>query len=204
MASARKLSALGTVLLRNEGELLPLLVPKQRIAVIGLADERSSIFHAGGSGSVEPSFVSTPLQGITDAAKVLGSEVIFDDGSCAVRAAVLAKMCDVTLVFVGTLSAEGHDRSSLSLDEGVSWQTQNEVVSAIAAVAGAKTVAVVTTPGAVLLPWSREVAAVVTNFMPGQQAGNAIADILFGHVNPSGKLPVTFPNKEKTDEEVFF
>lgn len=57
---------------------------------------------------------------------------------------------------------------------------------------------VVTAPGAVLLPWSRRVAAVVTNFMPGQQAGNAIADVLFGHVNPSGKLPVTFPNSAWT------
>ena len=72
----------------------------QRVAVIGLADEKA-IYHAGGSGSVEPSFVSTPLQGITDAAKALGSQVTFDDGSCALRAAALAKTSDVVLVFVG-------------------------------------------------------------------------------------------------------
>jgi len=84
----------------------------------------------------------------------------------------------------------------LSLDVGTDWTGQNEVVSRVAVYAGQKTVVVVTTPGAVLLPWSQEVAAVVTNFMPGQQAGNAIADVLFGKVNPSGKLPLTFPNSE--------
>lgn len=195
VASARKLSGLGTVLLRNEGQLLPLRKTGQRVAVIGLADEKA-IYHAGGSGSVEPSFVSTPLQGITDAAKALGSQVTFDDGSCALRAAALAKTSDVVLVFVGTLSAEGSDRGSLSLDVGVDWHSQNALVAAVALAAGAKTAVVVTTPGAVLLPWSREVAAIVSNFMPGQQAGNAIADILFGHVNPSGKLPLTFPNHD--------
>jgi beta-glucosidase len=55
---------------------------------------------------------------------------------------------------------------------------------------------VVTTPGAILMPWSKSVKGILTNFLPGQQAGNAIADVLFGDVNPSAKLPLTFPNKE--------
>ena len=195
VTSARKLAALGTVLLRNEGHLLPIGQPLQKIrkiAVIGLAGS-NAIYHAGGSGSVEPSFVSTPLEGISQAAKLFGATVLFDDGACSQRAAGLAQQSDVTIVFLGTLSSEGSDRGSLSLDVGIPWQKQNELVDAIAA-QSTETVVVVTTPGAVLLPWSQKVKAILTNFMPGQQAGNAIADILFGHVNPSGKLPLTFPN----------
>jgi beta-glucosidase len=69
------------------------------------------------------------------------------------------------------------------------------MVSAVAA-ANPRTVVVASVPGAILMPWSTEVAGILTNFMPGQQAGNAITDVLFGKVNPSGKLPLTFPNME--------
>ncbi|CAE7379029.1 bglB, partial [Symbiodinium pilosum] len=197
VASARRLSAKGTVLLRNEGNILPLTRGK-RVAVIGLADAKA-IYHAGGSGSVQPSSVSTPLQGFRDAVGDSGT-VEFNCGRDVNAAVELAKQSDYAVIFVGTLSREDFDRSSLSLDVGVDWTGQNEAVSAIAAAAGEKTVVVVTTPGAVLLPWSRQVAAIITNFMPGQQAGNAVADILFGNVNPSGKLPVTFPNRDNETE----
>lgn len=72
---------------------------------------------------------------------------------------------------------------------------QNAMVSAVAA-SNEKTIVVASVPGAILMPWSGSVAAILTNFMPGQQAGNAIADVLFGKVNPSAKLPITMPNKE--------
>ena len=78
-------------------------------------------------------------------------------------------------------------------------KNQNALVAAVAK-ASASTVVVASVPGAVVLPWVHEVAAVVTNFLPGQQGGNAIADVLFGAVNPSGRLPLTFPNKENETE----
>ena len=120
--------------------------------------------------------------------------------------------CDGQVVFVATLSHEGGDRGSLSLDVGCVPDTrpgrqgvgtpcvgnanaQNAMVSAIAA-AQPNTVVVMSVPGAVLTPWADEVPAIVTNFMPGQAAGSAIADILFGKVNPSARLPLTFPNTD--------
>jgi len=185
VASARRLSSLSTVLLKNEGGVLPL--PQGRhLAVIGLADASAPV-HAGGSGSVVPSFIATPLEGVRMAAGA-GAKVDFCNGSDVQAAVNFAKQADFTIVFVGTLSGEGSDRKSLSLDSDALVQAVSQVSS--------KVVVVASIPGAILMPWSGDVAAILTNFMPGQQAGNAIADVLFGKVNPSGKLPVTFPNIE--------
>jgi len=97
-----------------------------------------------------------------------------------------------------TLSSEGADQPSLSLDDacaGAGCNAQNALVEAVAA-ANAKTAVVMSVPGAVLTPWRTRVGALLTNFMPGQQAGHAIADVLFGKVNPSARLPLTFPAAE--------
>jgi len=191
--SARRLAAASTVLLKNEGGLLPLAKTGKKIAVIGLASD-NTVVHGGGSGSVVPSFISTPLAGIT--AAVNGQGVTYNAGKDDVAAAAAAaKAADVAIVFVATLSHEGGDRASLSLDDGGPTNNQNALVAAIAA-AQPNTIVVVTTPGAILMPWSKSVKAIVTNFLPGQQAGNAIADVIFGAVNPSAKLPLTMPNKE--------
>ena len=109
--------------------------------------------------------------------------VTYNDGKDTSAAAAAAKAADVAIVFVATLSHEGGDRASLSLDDGGPANNQNALVAAVAA-AQPNTVVVVTTPGAILMPWSKSVKAIVTNFLPGQQAGNAIADVLFGAVNP--------------------
>ena len=58
-----------------------------------------------------------------------------------------------------------------------------------------------TVPGAILTPWSPKVKGLLTNFMPGQQCGNAITDVLYGVVNPGAKLPLTFPNKARCRHE---
>jgi len=125
------------------------------------------------------------------------------------EAASMAAAADYAVVFAGTLSTEGADRVSLSLDDGCNpdqygqcngnVKKQNELISAVAS-ANPRTIVVLSVPGAVLMPWSNNVSAILTNFMPGQQAGNAIADILFGKVNPSARLPITFPNQENETE----
>jgi beta-glucosidase len=203
IASARSLCAASTVMLKNEQGLLPLKAGK-KIAVIGMAQATDAIVAGGGSGSVHPSWhgVSAPLDAIKTHAG--SSFTSFSDGGDINASATAAQQADVAIVFVGTFSGEGMDRQSLSLDAGrgtcgkknpVRLCHQDALVAAIAA-AQPHTVVVVATPGPVLLPWSGQVAAILTTFMCGEQIGNAVADILYGHVNPSARLPLTFPNME--------
>jgi hypothetical protein len=78
--------------------------------------------------------------------------------------------------------------------------SEDTLIQNVAKVLGKKTVVVAVTPGALLTPWRDDVGAIVTPIMPGQEYGNAIADVLCGEVNPSAKLPLTFPNKENEVE----
>jgi len=203
VASARRLSAQSTVLLKNNNGILP-LPQNKKIAIIGFGKD-GAVIHGGGSGSVVASFVSTPFDGISAQAGQ-GATITFSNGTDLDEATSIAKAADYAVVFVGTVSSEGSDRKSLSLNDGCSVhrgehqcegnnEKQNEMIVAVSQ-ANKNTIVVASVPGAILMPWSPNVAAILTNFMPGQQAGNAIADVLFGRVNPSGKLPLTFPNKE--------
>lgn len=106
------------------------------------------------------------------------------------RAASLAAAADVALVFVGLTGewdSEGQDRPGLELPGA-----QDELVTAIAAV-NPRTIVVLQSGGPVAIPWLPDVGALIEAWYPGQECGNAIADVLFGDVNPSGKLPQTFP-----------
>jgi beta-glucosidase-like glycosyl hydrolase len=111
-------------------------------------------------------------------------------GTDPTEAAAVAAAADVAIVFVSSTSSEGSDRSSLSFAD-----SQNALVDAVAKVQKG-TVVVMVNPGAVLTPWTDDVAAALTMFMPGLEMGNALSDVLYGDVNPSGRLPLTFPNKE--------
>lgn len=140
-----------------------------------------------------PSFIATPLSSFREA--YTEGEVSYCNGTDLEFCAVQAAAADVAIVFAGTLSGEGSDRLSLSLDDGIAVNNQNELITKVAQ-AQPNTVVVLSVPGAILCPWEPLVKGIVTNFMPGQQAGNAITDVLLGAVNPSAKLPITFPNME--------
>lgn len=116
-------------------------------------------------------------------------DIEYYHGTDPQAATALASSADVAICVMATSSSEGGDRGDLSLPSD-----QVSICRAVGKVK--KTVAVVITPGAVLTDWADDVDAVIVAFMPGQEEGNAIADVLFGAVNPSGKLPVTFPNIE--------
>ena len=108
------------------------------------------------------------------------------------RAAALAAESDVALLFVGTSDeweTEGHDRPDMELPG-----QQAELIEAVAA-ANPNTVVVLNTGSPISMPWLDQVAGVVQAWFAGQETGNAIADVLFGDVNPSGRLPQTFPKR---------
>eukprot|EP01127_Copromyxa_protea_P012575 TRINITY_DN3300_c0_g1_i5.p1 TRINITY_DN3300_c0_g1~~TRINITY_DN3300_c0_g1_i5.p1 ORF type:complete len:594 (+),score=128.70 TRINITY_DN3300_c0_g1_i5:106-1782(+) len=183
---AREIAAKATVLVKNNDQLLPISPKYKTIAVIGDVGEKAPIIAGGGSGHVNADSLVTPFAGISARAGE-NVKVVYAPSSPVADAVKLASAADIAIVFVGTTSHEGTDRSDLSLGNG-----QDELVAAVAAVQN-NTVVVVHTPGAVLMPWEPSVPSILVGFMPGQEDGHAIADVLFGDVNPSGKLPVTFP-----------
>jgi beta-glucosidase len=103
------------------------------------------------------------------------------------EAVTTARTADVAVVVVSDVATEGMDRSTLALPAD-----QDKLITAVAN-ANPHTIVVLNTSGAVLMPWLGKVAAVVESWYPGQTGGTALAHVLFGDANPSGKLPVTFP-----------
>jgi beta-glucosidase len=106
------------------------------------------------------------------------------------RAVEAARQADVAVVFAGEELGEGYDKIRLALPGD-----QNALIEAVAA-ANPRTVVVLHTSTAVAMPWLDKVAAVIEAWYPGQEAGSSIAAVLFGDVNPSGRLPITFPRDE--------
>ncbi len=122
----------------------------------------------------------------------LGMGMAFDPGKDdrVSRAVQVARRCDVALVFAGypeAYESEGMDRPSMDL-----MGKQNELIAAVAA-ANPRTAVVLNTGAPVTMPWVDKVPAVLLAYYPGVENGNAVASVLLGKVNPSGKLPVSFP-----------
>lgn len=183
-ARSRAIADAGVVLLKNSG-ILPLDPARvKKIAVLGPMAAKA-ITGGGGSSHVVPLYTVDPVQGIRDRAGS-GVNVTFDDGSDTAKAASLAKDADVAIVMVGMVDTEGRDHP-LELGEA-----QDKLVETIAA-ANPHTIVVLKTGSAVLMPWIDKVPALLEAWYPGEEDGNVVADILFGNVNPSGKLPLTFP-----------
>lgn len=140
-------------------------------------------------------YKSAPLAAIE--AKAPNATVTFVDGTNATAAATAAAKADVAIIFATQWESEGSDLPSLSLPSNTTDSynqsyDQNALITAVAA--QAKRVIVVLENGSpVLMPWVGNVHGVLETWYPGVEGGQAIADLLFGDVNPSGKLPITFP-----------
>lgn len=212
--AAERSAAAGIVLLKNDGGLLPLDASAvASIAVIG-GHADTAVLSGGGSAQVDPAggnpvpppparpgasmleiifggpvwHRSSPLDAIRALAP--SAKVVFDPGSDPLAAANLARSSAVAIVFATQPSTEGRDAENLSLPGH-----QNDLIAAVAA-ANSRTIVVLETGGPVTMPWLGRVPAVLEAWYPGIRGGQAIAAILFGRVNPSGKLPVTFPRAE--------
>lgn len=177
-------------LLSNNG-VLPLDAAKLgSMAVIGPGAD--NVASGGGSATTVPYSTVTPLQGLTQRAGP-GVQVRHDDGSDQARAAAVAQESDVAVVVVtketrGSLTDDACIRLQCSQNE----PDQDALIEAVAA-ANPNTIVVLQTPGPVLTPWRDSVAATLEAWYPGQEAGTALARVLFGDVDPGGRLPVTFP-----------
>jgi beta-glucosidase len=183
---ARTAAEEGTVLLRNDRAVLPLdAATTTSIAVIG---PYATTAHPGGAGSsqVIARQAVAPASGIATRAGAM-TAVRTDDGSDPTRAAALAAGSDVAVVVVGDTSREGADRSAMSLPAG-----QDALIDRVAA-ANPDTVVVLNTGGPVTMPWLPKVSTLLETWYPGEQNGTALARVLFGDVDPSGRLPMTFP-----------
>lgn len=192
------------VLLKNAGHLLPLDKDTlHSIAVIGshadvgvLSGGGSAQVDAPGGNAIHPHaggaswgevvyFPSSPLRYIREHARA--ARVAFNAGEDIASAVALARKSEVAIVFVNQPMHEGMDRPTLALPGN-----QDALVSAVAA-ANPRTLVVLETGGPVSMPWAGKVAGIVEAWYPGIGGAQALADLLFGNVDFSAKLPVTFP-----------
>jgi beta-glucosidase len=218
--AGRKIAQEGIVLLKNEKQLLPIPAGKyNKIAVIGENAVRSLVI-GGGSSSLKVAYEVSPLEGLI--AKYGKDHVVQSLGYASgpsmygreaksklnadslVAAAVdVAKNADVVL-FVGGLNknhfqdCEGGDRKSLDLPFD-----QDKLIEALLKV-NKNVVIVMLSGNAVAMPWVDKVPAIVQGWYLGSEAGNALTDVISGDVNPSGKLPFSFPKKLEDNAAHFF
>lgn len=194
------------VLLRNEHNTLPLnAATLHSIAVIGahadvgvMSGGGSAQVDAPGGNAISPNrptkwgeavyFPSAPLKYIREHAPA--AQVSFDPGTDPASAAALAAKSDVAIVFADQYMSEGGDAPTLALPG-----TQDALIAAVAK-ANPHTVVVLITGNPVSMPWVNQVGGILEAWYPGIAGGQSIANLLFGTVNPSGKLPITFARSE--------
>lgn len=202
---AQSLEEQSIVLLKNQNSILPLNAANLRtVAVIGNHADVGMI-SGGGSAQVDPPggnaiappgkgatqwqvpvwFPTSPLKALRE--RLPNANVEFNSGSDPAAAAAMASNADVALVFVHQWESEGLDLPSLSLPEN-----QDALIAQVAA-ANPHTIVVLESGGPVTMPWADKVAGILEAWYAGSRGHIAVANVLFGDVNPSAKLPVTFP-----------
>ena len=197
-ALAREASQKSIVLLKNANQLLP-LNPKaiKRIAVLGPWSDKPNLGDRG-SSRVRPSYVATVLDGIRESVDA-DVEVLPYSGDCIATAEALSDRADVSIVVVGLSWREegeylpvmeiGGDRDDLCLPS-----KQEALITAIARRKSTPTVVVVQAGSAIVMEnWRTLPDAILMAWYPGMEGGRALADLLFGHAEAYGRLPMTFP-----------
>ena len=197
---SKQIAEQSTVLLKNENNILPLNASTlHSIAVIGPHADTGMI-SGGGSAQVDPEggypshwlehvwFPTSPLKAVKKQAP--GADVEFNSGADPAAAAALARKSDVAIVFAYQWESEGMDLPSLSLADN-----QDTLIEQVAA-ANPRTIVVLETGSAALMPWIGKVRGVLEAWYAGNRGAQAVANILFGKVDPSAKLPITFPLTE--------
>lgn len=205
---ARTIEEDSIVLLKNDQAALPLDAAKiHTIAIIG-AHSDVGMISGGGSAQVDPPgenafvpsaqaptppnvevwFPTSPLKAIQDRAP--HAIVKYESGTDPAAAAAMAKGADVAIVFAYQWESEGMDLPNLSLP-----LHQDDLIAGVAA-ANPHTIVVLETGSPVTMPWVKAPAAILEAWYAGSDGANAVGDVLFGTVNPSGKLPNTFPESE--------
>ena len=203
---AQAVAEQGLVLLRNRDSALPLSKGLRRIVVIGSHADQG-VLSGGGSSQVIPLGgiavpnlgpavfpgplvydPSSPLKAIESEAR--GAQIDYTEGDDIVRSVQMARGADAAIIFAHQWMAEMRDAPDLSLPHD-----QDRLIEAVAAI-NKNTVVVLETGGPVRMPWLSRTSAVIEAWYPGGRGGEAIARVLFGEANPSGRLPITFPMDE--------
>ena len=193
------------VLLKNRGSVLPIVPSRVRsIAIIG-GHADVGMISGGGSAQVDPPggnaimppgkgatvwdehiwFPTSPLEALR--ARLPHTKITFDPGTDPASAATLARNSDIAIVFASQWTSEGTDLPDLSLPDN-----QDALIEQVAA-ANPHTIVVLETGTAVTMPWIDKVSGVVETWFAGSSGHKALANVLVGDVNPSGKLAITFP-----------
>src|SRR6202167_370785 len=209
LAVAQHVEENSIVLLKNRNSILPIIPSRvHSIAIIG-GHADIGMISGGGSAQVDPPggnaimppgkgatkwqdhvwFPTSPLQALR--AKLPNTKIDFDPGTGPASAAKLARNSDLIIVFAYQWEAEGMDLPNLSLPDN-----QDALIAQVAA-ANPHTIVVLETGTAVTMPWLDKVAGVVEVWFAGSSGHKALANILVGEINPSGKLAITFPKSEQ-------
>ena len=192
-AIAMQIEERGMVLLKNNG-LLPLHAHTLRsIALIGPQARRWE--NGSGTDDVKAERFDTPMSALR--ARVSSrTKILYDDGSDSAHAAATAKSADIAVVFASDSEGEDREKVSPTVDgsapNGAQPSNQTALINAVAA-ANKHTIVVLETGDPVVTPWRNNVAAMLEAWYPGEAGGGALVHVLFGDVDPGGRLPATFP-----------
>ncbi|WP_205739688.1 beta-glucosidase [Georgenia sp. SYP-B2076] len=193
-AVARRIGTEIAVLLKNDGGVLPLDPNAGSVVVIGQSEYvDDACLGGGGSSKVDPLYTVPPMDGLRDVIAGLGGSAtvtkvtVADDLSNLEEAKTAAADADVVVLMAGLVATEGNDQPHMNL-----LNEQDRLVGEVGPV-NPRTVVVLKDSNPVLMPWIDAVPAVLEAWNQGGEDGHAVADLLFGVVNPSGKVPTTYP-----------